>query len=403
MYALIITIHAVFIGITHLLWYRIFEGIFVLFWIFFLFYFSPLFFLDGPRKNDILSSFSFEGVLSQFSPKNSLLLPITLLYIAIYWFLFSIFGSKETIIFLHTIIIFWIYILFIGYAMGFYWKSDIFFEILRFHTLFNLIGTILFSLYFFFQSIPYEGVHILLWISGLLSATFLLFYTQKENIIFIYSYLLSIFATIFMGSTFFFLEMTPIVSLAVGIITALFIFEYFPKMKIFAIYINSIQYFTLFLLIFSFIPLAFLATKTSTIESISLLGVLILFFLSIHARYTNYIVYLIWLFGIFFVYGLLFSGLLLTSSPWSTFLFVFFLPILLIATTYFWQEKHEYDFLILHYSWITFSLLYSVYLIFFIGWWGELLFMISLCVFGVALLLFLSYFRFRITHTSSLL
>ena len=141
MYALIVGIHAIFIGTTHLLWYRAFEGIFILFWLFFLFYFSPLFFLDKKIKDDTSFTFSLENFLTQFSPKNSFFLPITLLYIAIYWFLFSIFWSKETIIFLHTIIIFWIYLLFIGYAMGFYWKTDIFFEILRFHTLFNLIGT----------------------------------------------------------------------------------------------------------------------------------------------------------------------------------------------------------------------------------------------------------------------
>lgn len=402
MYALIIGIHAIFIGTTHLLWYRVFEGIFILFWLFFLFYFSPLFFLDKEKKNDTFFTFSIEDILAQFSPKNSLFLPITLLYIAIYWFLFSIFWSKETIIFLHTIIIFWIYLLFIGYAMGFYWKTDIFFEVLRFHTLFNLIGTILFCLYLFFQSIPFESIHILLWVSWVLSATFLLFFTQKENILFIYSYLLSIFATIFIGTTFFLWEMTLNATLAIGIFSALFIFEYFPRVKIFISYIDSIQYFTLFFLLFSFFPLIFLAVKNSTLENISLIGILVIFFLSIHTRYINYITYLLWLFWIFFVYALLFSWLLLASSPWATFLFVFFLPILLITTTYFWQEKHEYDFLILHYSGIAFSIIYSIYLIFFIWWGTELLFMISLCIFGMALLLFLSYFRFRITRTSSL-
>ncbi len=399
MYALIIAIHTIFIGVTHLLWYRVFEGVFILFGIFFLFYFSPLFFLDGVKKSEN-STFSFENFFSSVSPKNSLLLPITLLYIAIYGFLFSIFWSKETILFLHAIIIFGIYIIFLGYSMGFYWKSDIFFEALRFHTLFTLTGTILFTLYFFSQSTAYEWLHIFLGLSGIISATLLLFYTQKENIIFVYSYLLTIFATIFMGVSFFFTEITPIFTLTVGIITSLVIFEYFPKMKIFSPYVSMMQYFTLFFLLFSFPPLIFLAAKTSMIESITLIVILIVFFLSVHARYTNYVVYLLGLFGIFFTYALLFSGLLVASSPWSTFLFVFFLPLLLIGTTYFWQERHQYDCIILHYSWILFSLIYSIYLIFFIWWWWDILFMISLCVFGVALLLFLSYFRFRLDHST---
>jgi Mn2+/Fe2+ NRAMP family transporter len=52
MYALIIAIHAVFVFTAHLLGYRILEGVFVLLGIFFLFYFSPLFFIENEKKEE---------------------------------------------------------------------------------------------------------------------------------------------------------------------------------------------------------------------------------------------------------------------------------------------------------------------------------------------------------------
>jgi hypothetical protein len=90
-YALIIAIHAIFIGIAYLLGYTIFSGIFFLLGIFFLFYFSPLLFLDADERAKGRSSLSPKDIFSKLSPKNSLLLPIVLTYIAIYGFLFALF------------------------------------------------------------------------------------------------------------------------------------------------------------------------------------------------------------------------------------------------------------------------------------------------------------------------
>jgi hypothetical protein len=121
----------------------------------------------------------------------------------------------------------------------------------------------------------------------------------------------------------------------------------------------------------------------------------ILFFFRVHIRFTNYIAYLIGIFLIFFLYSMIFSWLISPSTPASTFLFLFFLPILLIGITYLFDEAHDYDFTILHYSSIVFGIVFSIYTIFFIWWWGDILFILSLCIFGIAFLLFLSYFRFR--------
>ena len=48
---------------------------------------------------------------------------------------------------------------------------------------------------------------------------------------------------------------------------------------------------------------------------------------------------------------------------------------------YFIEESHKYDFLMLHYSAIGFSILFSFYTLFFIGWGGDLLFLVSFCIF----------------------
>ena len=85
MYVLIVAIHTVFFTIAHFLGYRIVEVIFLILGLFFLFYFSPLFFLDEEKEEKkIAASLSFQSILTKFSPKESILLPITLLYIAVY-------------------------------------------------------------------------------------------------------------------------------------------------------------------------------------------------------------------------------------------------------------------------------------------------------------------------------
>jgi hypothetical protein len=147
---------------------------------------------------------------------------------------------------------------------------------------------------------------------------------------------------------------------------ACILFEFIPKMKIFAPYIEFFQYYNLFALLF-FIPfILFFAFTTIEAMSIFILIGILLFFLSIHIRYTNYIVFLVSILIMYAVYGLIFIDLIQQPSMSSVFLFIFFLPILLIGTTYFYEEQHQYDFMILHYSSVAFSIIFSLYIVFFI-------------------------------------
>lgn len=394
MYALIIAIHAIFITVSHFLWYRIFEGIFFLLCIFFLFYFSPLFFLDDEEKGGKKWRKSPMEILKQLSPKNSLILPVVLLYIAIYGFLFSLFPNEGSILLYHSIVVSAIYMVFIAYGIAFYWKNDVFFELLRFHTLFTLISSIVFTLALLLQDQTPSLLHPVIALMGILSWTFLLSYVRQENNIFLWSYLSGIFALVILTTVWLLPGIRFIELCAIATVLWLFLFEYFPNRPIYYPYATVFRYFSLVSILVILLPVAYIAFDSVDSLAIIILSITVLFFLSVHRRYTNYVVYVVAILEVFLVYSLLFSGLLVHPDITSVFLFLFFLPLMLIASTYLWDEAHAYDFTILHYSSIAFSMLYCLYTVLFMGWWDNLLFVISFCIFGMALLFFLSYFRF---------
>lgn len=401
MYILIIIIHAVFTLISYLLEYRILAGIFIILCIFFLFYFSPLFFLDPKEEQRLWEErVGFRERIIQFSPKDSILLPVVLLYIALYGFIISIFGGTYDFITLHSGMVGFIFFIFIGYALSFYWKHDVFFHLFRFHTIFTLISSIIFALIYSFWGERFTLFYPFIGIIGVIGWIFLLSYSKKENILFLVSFLTGIYASLYSLLPIFSEYNTLLFLLFCGSILACILFEFIPKMKIFAPYIEFFQYYNLFALLF-FIPfILFFAFTTIEAMSIFILIGILLFFLSIHIRYTNYIVFLVSILIMYAVYGLIFIDLIQQPSMSSVFLFIFFLPILLIGTTYFYEEQHQYDFMILHYSSVAFSIIFSLYIVFFIWWGWDLLFVTSLSIFGTAFLLFMSYFRFRNSNIS---
>lgn len=395
MYALIVAIHAVFFFITYFLWYNILAGFFIILWIFFLFYFSPLFFQEKPEKQIFSNSpiGSLKDLWIYFSPQKSILLPIILLYIALYGFLFSIFWSRENFIFLHSIIILGPYIIGVGYIFAFSWKEKMFFDIFRFHTLFTLITTISVTIFSFFYWFPTLFILLLISISWVVAATFFLSVQTDENPIFIYIYLLWILSLFSIFFQLIFGNISLLGLISVYVIGSILAFECSHFLNLYKPYSIPIRYFSLLLSIL-LTPVLYYTTFSFLSESILLLSILVIFFLSIHRRYGNSVVYVLWLSTLYFIYSVLFFWLLQSGQIFSVTIFLFFLPLVLIGITYFIDESHEYDFMILHYSAIAFSVFFSFYSVFFIGWWGDLLFLISLCIFGVALLFFLSYFYF---------
>ena len=185
--------------------------------------------------------------------------------------------------------IFAIYIVFIGYGFSFYWKHDVFFDLLRFHTLFTLISVVIFTISIVFFTIEYTIFHACMGLIGIMGAIFLLSYTKKENTIFLTSFLLTVFMTVYLVLLVFIPHIAlPTLFIVISLLGVL-IFEYISKIKIFLPYTSFFQYFSLFIILIS-LPFVYFFTFTTLQASLIflLIGVT-LFFLSIHIRYTNYI------------------------------------------------------------------------------------------------------------------
>lgn len=396
MYSIIIAIHAVFILLSHFLGYRFFEGIFLILCIFFLFYFSPLFFIDEGEKNEKWPQrkLDFQGIFEKFSPKDSLIIPLSLLYIAIYGFVISAFWSAESFFSIHSILSIGIFLILFWYMMSFEWKNDMFSEVFQFHTYIGFFSSILFWWLFFFGYPNTSFLFFFLSIASSMAWVFFLSISREQNIFYTSLLLSTLLSSLFMVLKYFFDFDSLNLLLSLTVIGWILWFEYGPKLEILQFQIVTIRYYGLISMIMTIPFLVFLSFSNITLTFL-LLSLLMIFFLSIHVRYSNYVTYSLGLLIIYFLYSLFFISLLTSGVLFSVLIFVFFLPFLLIGMTYFWEERFEYDFMILHYSAILFSGIYSIYSIFFIWWGSGLLFMVSSCILGLAVLFFLSYFRFR--------
>lgn len=362
--------------------------------LFFLFYFSPLFFLqDGEKIMEKKYSDFASWVLSKISPKESILLPLTLLYIAVYGFIFFVFSDRNNSIITHALISIAVFILFLGYAFSFSWKHSVFYDVLEYHTIFWLISVGVFGVSSLVFPVSAYWYYFFLWVSSVIASYFLLLYGKRTHFLFsswlilIHILLVWIFWNIFF---------TPIIFLffPLLLVGSIFFFEYSEKIRIFVSELESIRYTALFL---SFISIPFFLYFQSQYFwwSIAFLITVIVFYFSIHVRYTNYATYGLGLWLIFYIYTLLFYNLLILGDILSVLLFIFFLPLLIIGNTYFWEQREIYDFPILHYSSIGFSVLTSLYALLFLPWWNTIFLILFSCIFGIALLFFMSYFRFR--------
>lgn len=387
MYFLLILVHLVFIVISHIFGFYLIEGAFFILGIFFLLYFSPVFFFKK-QKNQILEAFSFD-----FSPKNSLILPLVLMYIGIYLLAFTFTGTIRESISVHIMIFLGIYGVFVGYMLTFYWKNDVFFDISRFHLLYSYLTLIIIGIYFYFFPTDINLLHIVF--SGVVLgySLFFFWYSCKENIWFFQLFLVSILSAWFLFVRFLFPEMPVWMLSWIAGLVSVFFFEYISKIQFFRPYLFESKVFFLSIVIIC----AVLNTILSffTFESSYFLILFTIFFFSVHTRFSNYITYSIAIILLYYLYSFLFFNLLQPDSLVSSLIFIFFFPVILIGNTYFWEEKYQYDFSILHYSSITFSVGFTLYASIFLNWWEELLLFLSLSIFLIAFLFFFSYFRFR--------
>ncbi len=395
MYLLLSIIHLLFIYASYMVHSYILLGFFILSFFILLFYFSPLFFIKGTHasKKGLLS---FNSDTISTAGSYTLLLPVILFYIAIYGLVYSIFWSIGNITHYHTLIASVIYLLFISYYLIIHSTNDVFYELLRYHTIVVIFSwlSVWLSRELLQSSISIFFI-ILLGFSLITSLQILSEYKslEKKDILFYLFFLLGFITFIFLLISYFW-EVSLFILAGVALGYACTVFFMFPGVSIFSVYTDTTKYFSIFMVYIVLALWYFFLFEDDLIRAFLVISPIILFFLYIHTLYENYISYIFAILSIFLLYTSIFHTLLFSSFS-SAFLFIFFLPALLIGSTYFIKQKHSLDFLILHYASIFLSVGFSLYYLFIIALLPDLLFLSSLFILGVSTLSFMSYFRFR--------
>jgi len=388
MYFLLIAIHAIFIFLCHILGYYLLEGVFVVLLLFFLLYFSPIFFFKKEKEIAAADLFSLE-----FSPQKSLLIPLILTYFGIYLLAFTFSGGLQQSIQVHIMIFLAIYVVIMGYIFAFIWKNDVFFEVTRFHLIFSYITLFAIGIYFFFYPYTITILEVVFCVVVGGFSVFFFSYEKKERREVFHFFLLAIFFILEILILFMFPN-TPLYVLVGSLgIFSIFLFEYSRRGSFFESFLVESRTFSLSFSILSAIVLVILSFFT--FESIYFLIPLMIFFFSVHTRFSNVVAYGAGIFVIYFLYAQVFFSLISPASLSSTLTFIFFFPLAVILNTYFWEERYHLDFMIIHYSSIAFSALFFLYALIFIPWEGGRILFTSFSTLLLALLFTLSYFRFH--------
>lgn len=390
MYLLLIGVHAIFFFIGYLLSSILLEGIFILFLIFFLLYFSPVFFTKWKpvEKTD-------QKILDiNISPKKSIIIPLILTYLGIYILAFTVTRDIWQNFNLHLYILLFIFLIFAGYIFTFDWNTVFFRDAFRFHLICSYITILAQLVYFFIFSGEITAIHIIFSMITLGFSTFFFTYFQDENVNIFLAFVLSLLITIDTGIVFVFWHLHIFTLFWYTALVSMVLFEYIPRVPLFFKFIEPTRILLLTLLL-GFAVTFMISPLISYFSFVWFLPVIIAFLFSIHIRYSNYISYSIAIITLFFLYSYLFLPLLTLPDLISSLLFIFFFPLCIIGNTYFWEERYPYDFSLLHYSSIGFSVIAGLYSLIFIAWWAQMSLFLACSMFLLAILFLLSYFRFQ--------
>ncbi len=390
MYLLLVGVHTVFFFIAYLLSSVLLQWAFILLLIFFLLYFSPLFF----SKSDIVDEKWIQMPDVTISPKKSILIPLILTYVGIYVLAFTITRDLGSNFQLHIYILLLIFLIFGGFIFAFNWDTIFFRDALRFHLLCSYITIFAQLIYFFIFSGDITIIHIIFSIVTLGFSYFYFSYFRDENVSIFIAWMLSLIISIDSSIVFLFGDLSVFSLLGITGIVSILLFEFAPKIAIFDDFIESSRIFLLTLLL-CLASIQILSVFFPYFHFVWFLPVFALFLFSVHIRYSNYVSYSLGIIILFFLYTNLFSSLILLPDLLSSLLFIFFFSLCIIGNTYFWEERYPYDFSLLHYSSIGYSTLATLYSLFFVAWWTGLTLFLACSLFLLAILFLLSYFRFQ--------
>lgn len=146
--------------------------------IFFLLYFSPLFFSKPTQSNH-------NGIQIpelNISPKKTILIPLVLTYFGIYVLAFTVTRDLGTNFHLHLYILLLIFLIFSGYIFAFNWDTIFFRDALRFHLICSYITIFAQLIYFVIFSGDITMIHIIFSVITLGFSYFFFSYFPDENV-----------------------------------------------------------------------------------------------------------------------------------------------------------------------------------------------------------------------------
>lgn len=390
MYLLLIGVHAVFFEIAYLLDSILMQWAFLLLLIFFLLYFSPLFFSESRRS-------SHDGIKIpelNLSPKKTILIPLILTYFGIYVLAFTVTRDLGTNFSLHLYILLFIFLIFGGIIFAFNWDTPFFRDALRFHLICSYITIFAQLIYFVVFAGEITSIHIFFSAVTLVFSYFFFTYFPDENVSIFLAGIVALIISLDSFMVYLAWDMHPFTLLGLTGIIALSLFEISPRIPIFDNFIEPSRISLLTLLLGSTLILM-ISPLISYYHFVWFLPIFAVFLFSIHIRYSNYVSYLLGIVTLFFLYTNLFSSLILLPDILSSLLFIFFFSLCIIGNTYFWEERYPYDFSLLHYSSIGYSTITTIYSLFFVVWWAGFTLFLACSLFLLAILFLLSYFRFQ--------
>jgi hypothetical protein len=366
------------------------QWAFVLLLVFFLLYFSPLFFSNNPWERKSSIEIPDLGI----SPQKSIIIPLILTYIGIYVLAFTVTRDLGTNFNLHLYILLLIFLIFGGYMFTFDWDTIFFRDALRFHLICSYITIFAQLVYFFVFSGEITSIHLLFSIVTVGFSYLFFTYFRDESMSMFLAFVLSAIISIDTGIVFLFGDLHIFTLLWLTGCITIILFEYAPRFPIFQQFIEPSRILFLTLLL-GFSGVLIFSPLFSYFHFVYFLPIFAVFLFSIHIRYSNYISYSIAIIVLFFLYSYFFSSLLFLPDILSALLFIFFFSLCIIGNTYFWEERYPYDFSLLHYSSIGFSVITAAYSLFFVAWWAWLTLFLACSLFLLAALFLLSYFRFQ--------
>lgn len=336
------------------------TSFFFLMWIMMFFYFSPMYFKNKNNEESVISKFSlsketFKKTIPIFQ-KMSYLIAFLFFYISLYWISFyywwSLFSYFILILSLSVILLFFV----------FYKKQK---EIVNLIFRYNfLVFSIIILLSFVYKLILNRDINNIFIINSILSLFWLfsvitldkIINKQKLEAFYAYSIFYLLLFVFFYVQYYFKFNYYLVISYF-WFIFSVFYFDIITKIEYLKQFDGSSKYFWIFLSYLTFIfSSVLLYIYPNFWHFVLIIFWLIIFHYYIYNYFKNYPSILLILLWIALIYTKNYIELN-NNSPITFILFIYLLPFLFLWYTFLFENKYEYDYHIIVFFWVAFSIL----------------------------------------------